>query len=53
MLSGGWRWNDAPTNLSVEGQIDHRDGEGWRAGGHNRNNQTREFTVYAYCLIAG
>ena len=53
VLSGGWRWNNAPTNLNLEGQIDHRDGEGWRAGGHNRNALPRDFTVYAYCLIEG
>jgi hypothetical protein len=53
VLSGGWRWNDAPTNFNLEGQVDHRDGTGWRAGGHNRNAQPRSFTVYAYCLIEG
>jgi hypothetical protein len=54
VLSGGWRWNNAPVNTEEQfGQVDHRDGEGWRAGGFNDHPTPREFTVYAYCLIEG
>jgi hypothetical protein len=53
LISGGWRWNDAPLNQNgLFVQADHRDGNGWRAGGRNGQavGNNRQFTVYAYCL---
>jgi hypothetical protein len=53
VISGGWRWNDAPLNQNgLFVQADHRDGNGWRAGGRNGQavGNDRQFTVYAYCL---
>jgi ABC-type oligopeptide transport system substrate-binding subunit len=50
VISGGFRWVDAPVNLNLITQLDHRDGNGWRAGGRNVTAQNRQFRVHAYCL---
>jgi hypothetical protein len=53
VISGGWRWNDGPLNQNgLFTQIDHRSGNGWRAGARNGQpvGNNRAFTVYAYCL---
>jgi hypothetical protein len=53
VISGGWRWNDGPLNQNgLFVQLDHRSGNGWRAGARNGQpvGNDRAFTVYAYCL---
>jgi hypothetical protein len=51
VISGGSKWDNFPGNPFVGiTQADHRDGNGWRAGGRNFTGAAQPFTVYAYCL---
>jgi hypothetical protein len=50
VLSGGWRWNQAPLNTNHVVQLDHREGNGWRVGARNGTGSPKNFTVHAYCV---
>jgi hypothetical protein len=54
VISGGAKWDNFP-GVPFAGiiQADHRDGNGWRAGGRNFTAAPQPLTIYAYCLRTG
>jgi hypothetical protein len=53
ILSGGFRWEGIPPATATWTQLDHRENNGWRAGGSNFSGSPKNFIVHAYCLTTG
>jgi hypothetical protein len=53
VISGGSRLEGFAGGIFYLHQVDHRDGNGWRAGGFNATGAPQTLVVHAYCLESG